>query len=220
MKNNNFMYKNTIVAILGLGVIVGLGFLIVNKNKQISEPVVNVPVDVVPEIPNISVNDTKVFNKAITLKINEQIVFSDGLVVKLKEINDSRCPKDVQCIWAGEISGLFEISGGQINIKNELRLGTENFKVQSQNGYTFTLNSATPKDMTLTVEYKKIIKPTGGCYLGGCSGQICSDRQDVYSTCEFKPEYICYQDAVCERQKTGQCGWTETETLKACLLKS
>ena len=55
------------------------------------------------------------------------------------------------------------------------------------------------------------------CYVGGCSGQVCSDRPDVITTCEYRPEYACYQTAVCEEQVEGQCGWTETEELNACL---
>ncbi len=58
----------------------------------------------------------------------------------------------------------------------------------------------------------------GECYVGGCSGQICSDEEGVASNCEYRPEYSCYKKtSVCERQATGQCGWTETPALNACL---
>lgn len=63
-------------------------------------------------------------------------------------------------------------------------------------------------------------KPTGSCYVGGCSGQICSDRNDLVSTCEWRETYACYRDAVCERQSTGECGWTETEELNSCLINT
>ena len=56
----------------------------------------------------------------------------------------------------------------------------------------------------------KACKPTG------CGGQVCSD-EDVITTCEYLPEYSCYKDAVCERQATNECGWTDTPELKACL---
>lgn len=58
---------------------------------------------------------------------------------------------------------------------------------------------------------------TGGCYVGGCSSQICSDQPDAVSTCEFREAYACYQTAKCERQTSGQCGWTETAELRMCL---
>lgn len=56
-----------------------------------------------------------------------------------------------------------------------------------------------------------------GCYVGGCSGQVCSDSPDVATTCEWRPEYACYEDATCERQDNDECGWTETEALRSCL---
>jgi hypothetical protein len=59
---------------------------------------------------------------------------------------------------------------------------------------------------------------TGPCYIGGCSGQICSGEQDSASTCEYREQYACYKKATCERQvNTGKCGWTPTPELNACL---
>lgn len=55
-----------------------------------------------------------------------------------------------------------------------------------------------------------------GCVITGCSGQVCSDEQQV-TTCEFRPEYACYRQATCERQASGECGWTQTAELSACL---
>ena len=54
------------------------------------------------------------------------------------------------------------------------------------------------------------------CKRTGCSGQICAD-QDMISTCEYRPEYACYQSATCERQPDGKCGWTPTAELTSCL---
>lgn len=56
------------------------------------------------------------------------------------------------------------------------------------------------------------------CYIGGCSGQICSDLEGIASTCEYQEQYACYKTAKCEVQKTtGKCGWTKTTELNACL---
>ena len=55
------------------------------------------------------------------------------------------------------------------------------------------------------------------CYVGGCSGQVCSDQEGVISTCEWRPEYACYSSASCEVQADGNCGWTQTAELQACL---
>lgn len=54
------------------------------------------------------------------------------------------------------------------------------------------------------------------CRRTGCSSQICSD-QDVGSTCEYRPEYACFEKAKCERQPTGECGFTPNDALKICL---
>lgn len=62
-----------------------------------------------------------------------------------------------------------------------------------------------------------VAQPTEGCFVGGCSSQICSDQEGVASTCEFREEYACYQSAKCERQPSGQCGWTITPELSMCL---
>ncbi|HEY5944235.1 MAG TPA: DUF6748 domain-containing protein [Kofleriaceae bacterium] len=55
------------------------------------------------------------------------------------------------------------------------------------------------------------------CYVGGCSGQVCSEDQGVITTCEWQPQYACYHTATCELQSDGNCGWTQTAELQACL---
>lgn len=56
-----------------------------------------------------------------------------------------------------------------------------------------------------------------GCFVSGCSSQLCTDDPNIASTCEYREEYACYRTATCERQADGQCGWTETEELRMCL---
>jgi eight-cysteine-cluster-containing protein len=55
------------------------------------------------------------------------------------------------------------------------------------------------------------------CYIGGCSSQVCSDRNDIVTTCEWLDVYECYRSARCEQQSDGACGWTPTQELNACL---
>jgi eight-cysteine-cluster-containing protein len=55
------------------------------------------------------------------------------------------------------------------------------------------------------------------CVAGGCSGTVCSDQEGVMTTCEWRPEYACYKDAECTRQPDGNCGWTQDDSLTACL---
>lgn len=54
------------------------------------------------------------------------------------------------------------------------------------------------------------------CRPTGCSAAVCSD-EEVMTTCEFRPEYACYKDATCARQPDGECGWTKSAELDACL---
>lgn len=58
------------------------------------------------------------------------------------------------------------------------------------------------------------------CVVGGCSGTLCGGPgEDLVSTCEYKEEYQCYKQAICERQTTGKCGWTKTPEFNACIVK-
>lgn len=85
--------------------------------------------------------------------------------------------------------------------------------------YNFKVDGRKGKGRTATAVFLRLHdEPAqGACFVGGCSGQICSDQEGVISTCEFRPEYACYQTATCERQPGGECGWTETPELDACL---
>jgi len=63
----------------------------------------------------------------------------------------------------------------------------------------------------------ELLAAPASCFIGGCSGQVCSDGQDVVTSCEARPEYVCYRQTVCERQADGQCGWTMTPAVRQCL---
>lgn len=60
-------------------------------------------------------------------------------------------------------------------------------------------------------------KATGGCYIGGCSSEVCSDQPDAVSNCMYESKFICYQTAVCERQTGGACGWRQSPDVISCL---
>jgi hypothetical protein len=60
--------------------------------------------------------------------------------------------------------------------------------------------------------------PGEGCVRAGCSDQLCVEEgMDIASTCEWRPVYECYQQATCDRQQNGQCGFTPTHELVECL---
>ena len=155
------------------------------------------------------------FGDEVSFVVNQKVKFPDGLIVMLVKIDDSRCKPDVVCIWAGELSSLFLVTSGSLT--KEVRLGTVNNKEVSESGYLFKLKSAAETTATLIISKSS---SNSGCYVGGCSSQICSDQKDIVSTCEYKEEYGCYATAKCERQKDGQCGWTQTEQLIQCINKA
>jgi len=94
--------------------------------------------------------------------------------------------------------------------------------------YTFKIDGRAGKGRTATQAYRNLanIAPTtsgptvnDGCFVGGCSSQLCSDTDGMISTCEFRAEYACYRapTATCEQQSNGHCGWTQDADLQACL---
>lgn len=84
----------------------------------------------------------------------------------------------------------------------------------------------------LTTPIKKITKnsnsstPTSNntCIKAGCSKQLCIDKSEAaekgVSTCEWREVYKCFQQATCERQKDGKCGFTQSNEYQNCLRKN
>lgn len=131
----------------------------------------------------ISSNGTE-FGSSVTLRLNEQSKFSDGLTVTLAEINDSRCMSGVVCIWAGELSFRYNLLGGNITQTTEIRLGTITAKSVTRGGYTFTLQGATDNTSTITVT------KVGGQVACTQEAKLCPDGSAVGRTgpnCEFAP---------------------------------
>lgn len=65
-------------------------------------------------------------------------------------------------------------------------------------------------------EQVPVTHDTAACRVTGCSGEICSDKEE-FSSCVYREEFACYRDAVCERQADGNCGFTRTDVLEACI---
>lgn len=83
---------------------------------------------------------------------------------------------------------------------------------------------ATPDGRTFVNERQTAPSPDGmtfsGCAVAGCSGQLCVSAEEageIITTCEYRAEYACYQEASCEPQADGKCGWTQTPELQRCL---
>lgn len=155
-------------------------------------------------------------------KIGETRTFGSISIKPILVEEDSRCPANADCIWAGRVRLRIMVNGNESLITLGEEFPTENevitlTEVLPQK----TIATIAPSDyrFTFTVNKKTTPLATGKCYIGGCSGQICSDRPDAISTCEYTEAYACYKTATCERQSSGACGWTETASLRACLAK-
>lgn len=57
------------------------------------------------------------------------------------------------------------------------------------------------------------------CVRAGCSNQLCvsKDQANIATSCEYKAEYACYQQAICTVLETGKCGFVQDEELLQCL---
>lgn len=91
---------------------------------------------------------------------------------------------------------------------------------------TLTDIDSTANQILSTFEFVDIPQPTipldkrSGCQVVGCNNEWCLSPEEasvIEHTCDNKLEYVCYQDAVCQTQPDGQCGWEQTPELTSCL---
>jgi hypothetical protein len=162
-----------------------------------------------------------------TLALNQVAGFKNGVSIRpIAVLEDSRCPKDVECIWAGTTRISVRVSKNNQSEMYEIGPGSGALTVH---GTTIVFSSVEPSPLsgspispsdyrfTFMVTAGIASAPTGQCYIGGCSSEVCSDKPDAVSNCMYAPSFSCYRTAKCERQVSGKCGWTETAELKKCL---
>ncbi len=220
-----------ITALLLVGVIA-----LINRPNTLTENnnATTSPVGVLPEenIQNIPSQEIQVAYGEVRLALNQRAILPEGFIRIISVDEDSRCPQGVQCIQAGTVKTTMEYFLNGTTKRETLELnksiirGSEKITLTmvtpapvegtqiNVNNYRFTLNVT--KNSSGTSNPGNPVA-TGKCFVGGCSGQICSGEEGAISTCEFKEEYACYKTAKCERQSTGQCGWTQTSALNMCL---
>lgn len=81
---------------------------------------------------------------AAMLKQGELLIFGDK-AIKFKEVvSDSRCPKDVACVWAGEAKVLIEVYGdGNLVEERIVTVGSSSFPLNfSAEDSEYFLNSS------------------------------------------------------------------------------
>lgn len=204
------------VAVVAVGVFVGL--VLYGGQRTIPITLTEIPLDTSPPDTGTEFHTYG----AVTMRLGEQVTFKDLTVRVISLEEDSRCPTGVQCIQAGTVRVKIEVVSAMGTSTPILALG----KSITTEAEIIMLTATTPhpaRDVSITPsEYQfafTVTKRTvGECFIGGCSSQVCSDKPDVVSSCEYRSEYACYQKATCERQVSGKCGWTETADLTSCLL--
>lgn len=233
------MSKN-IWLILGVLVILGGGYwaMVKNTSNMGNDQVVNPgnvnggTVDTTPTTTPATGNPSSIPTLTIqpygniVLSLGQKVSYPDGYIKLISVSEDSRCPIDVQCIQAGTVKVSVEYSEKGIAKTTTLELNKsfirssekivftdvtpkkEAGKAISNTDYRFTLNVSKTSGSPVA---------TGGCYVGGCSSEVCSDQKNVASNCIYTAAFACYKTAKCERQASGQCGWTPTSELNACL---
>ncbi|KND50504.1 MAG: hypothetical protein AB202_02515 [Parcubacteria bacterium C7867-007] len=197
-----------------------------STNTNISEPLATSTVGMISTStepatkPGISVPTTRPFG-SITLKLGETARFAGLSITPISIVEDSRCPLDVVCIQAGTVRVSVRVAAAAGTNTQTLTLN-QTFTTEAE---SITLTEVKPAKrqgdmkssdyaLTFNVQKRTVPKP---CYVGGCSSQICTDKPDMVSTCEYRAEYGCYRSATCERQINGMCGWTQTPALQACI---
>jgi hypothetical protein len=129
------------------------GTLIVHNDNPSGDPAKDKELRIPVRFISKPAPKTAKFSAPVTLGLGDEVMFPDGLLVGVKEINDSRCKPGVQCIWAGEISALLTRAnnGEEGFVLEEFRLGTVNSQSLTRGVHVFTLKSATPNSVTLVV---------------------------------------------------------------------
>ena len=104
------------------------------------------------ENTTVEINSTSPQKETIYLKEGQNIFLKEyKMNVTFKRIvEDSRCPKDVQCVWAGNATAEVELMGVatrprviQLSTTNDENKG--NFTKQNFNGYTISLIEISPE---------------------------------------------------------------------------
>lgn len=177
--------------------------------------------------PPAATTSTRTFGE-VTLALGETAPFPTLSITPTSIAEDSRCPRDVQCVQAGTVRVVAEVQSrsgtttATLVLNESKTIDTTAITLLAVEPEATATGSTTPEQYRLTFKVMPeglVIKPktTAPCYISGCSAQVCSDKEDVVTTCEFKEEYACYKTAACERQRDGACGWTMGAALTACL---
>ena len=89
----------------------------------------------------------KTASKTEKLKVGEVLTFGDTSVQFIKVISDSRCPKNVECIWQGEAKVLLGmiVEGRKISeVEVVIASGDQSFPVLQEQGLLLNVYGLSP----------------------------------------------------------------------------
>lgn len=74
---------------------------------------------------------------------------------------------------------------------------------------------------TFSKSLRQCLTKANYCKIGGWYNERCvkTESKSFQGPNIPRPENICYKDAICEVQLSGDCGWTETPKFKKCFRK-
>ncbi|HEY1041169.1 MAG TPA: peptidoglycan-binding domain-containing protein [Candidatus Paceibacterota bacterium] len=91
------------------------------------------------------------FGQSITLYRGDSVKFTDGMVLDVVSIDDSRCSGNNQCFWQGDLAATVRLYGGSSGTSREVRLSTYSGSSQTIDGYTIKLYGASSKSIQVVV---------------------------------------------------------------------
>lgn len=69
---------------------------------------------------------------------------------------------------------------------------------------------------------RQCLNQNGSCIRGGCSGEVCQNfwEEPAITPCIYKPEFECYNNAVCGVDLSGNCRWEYSASLTQCIVNA
>jgi len=83
-------------------------------------------------------------NEPFEIKVGNSLVIPDGILITILNVEDSRCPADVLCVWQGEAKVLINVKKASQYLGNFTLTSTAGQETQSFDGYSIKLVEVQP----------------------------------------------------------------------------
>ena len=102
-----------------------------------------------------------VLGTKIEANFGTDFVYQEGLKIKVTKIEDSRCPENVTCVWAGMVRVFFTISANGVSKEASIDFETKNTPANTTielggQKYNVEISDVLPYPKTATTEIKQI----------------------------------------------------------------